>query len=339
MTNDRDSVIPGEGNTLKVRIFYSYSVEDQAHQKSLEKHLAILRQTGRIEEWHHRKILAGEHRNYRMKKELVEADIILLLLTPDFIDSKYCYSTEMTFAIQAEEKGLAIVIPLLIRPSSWQDTPLGKLQALPRNGESIRDNAIAATSGPHFEALLDREWQKIAKEITERIEHLLASPDDLLKNRQMRLALEREERSEARPARLPDATGITRPGKKPLRLVLVVSAIALLIVVGGGILALHVMSGGGTFSETTGGNANTWTDYSNAGGNPGPVIPSHTTVQIACKVIGLKVQPDGNTWWYRIASSPWDNKYYVSADAFYNNGQTSGPFTTSLLVDNKVPNC
>ncbi|HKV58011.1 MAG TPA: toll/interleukin-1 receptor domain-containing protein, partial [Ktedonobacteraceae bacterium] len=126
MTNDRDRVIPAKGDTLKVRIFYSYSVEDQAHQKSLEKHLAILRQTGRIEEWHHRKILAGEHRERRMKKELVEADIILLLLTPDFIDSKYCYSTEMTFAIQAEEKGLAIVIPLLIRPSSWQDTPLGK---------------------------------------------------------------------------------------------------------------------------------------------------------------------------------------------------------------------
>ncbi len=133
---------------------------------------------------------------------------------------------------------------------------------------------------------------------------------------------------------------IPRPEKKkkPPPLLLVVSAVLLLMVFGGGILALHVMSGGGTFSETTGGNASTWTDYSNGGGNPGPVIPSHTTVQIACKVIGLKVQ-DGDTWWYRIASSPWDNKYYVSADAFYNNGQTSGPLTTSLFVDNKVPNC
>jgi len=338
MTNDRDSAIPAEGDTLKVRIFYSYTVQDQAHQESLEKHLAILRRTGRIEEWHHRKILAGEHREFRMKKELVEADIILLLLTPDFIASEYCYSTEMAFAIQAEEKGLALVIPLLIRASSWQDTPLAKLQGLPRNGESIYDNAIAATSGSHFEALLDREWQKIAKEITEMIEHLLASPDDLLKNRQKRLALERKERSEAQPGWLPDAIGITRPGKKPLPLVLIVSAVLLLMVFGGGILALHMMSGGGTFSETTGGNASTWTDYSNGGGNPGPVIPSHKTVQIACKVIGLKVQ-DGDTWWYRIASSPWDNKYYVSADAFYNNGQTSGSFTTSLFVDNKVPNC
>jgi nucleoside phosphorylase len=133
---------------------------------------------------------------------------------------------------------------------------------------------------------------------------------------------------------------IPRPEKKKKRppLLLVVSAVLLLMVFGGAILALHVISGGRTFSETTGGNANTWTNYSNGGGNPGQVIPSHKTVQIACKVIGLKVK-DGDTWWYRIASSPWDNKYYVSADAFYNNGQTSGPFTTSLPVDNKVPNC
>lgn len=343
MTSDMSDAIPVEGNALKVRIFYSHSAEDQDHQKSLEKHLAILRQTGSIEEWHNRKILAGEHWDYRMKKELVEADIILLLLTPDFIASTYCYSTEMTFAIQAYEKGLAIVIPLLIRESSWQVTPLAKLQALPRNGKSICENATAATSGLHFEALLDREWQKITEEITERVKQLLASPDDLLKNRQMRLALERKERSEARQGKHPDTTRIPRPEKKkqPLPRLLVVSTVLLIMGLGGAILALHLMSGGasqGTFPETTGGNARTWTDYSNAGGNPGPVIPSHTTVQITCKVTGLPVQ-DGDTWWYRIASSPWDNKYYVSADAFYNNGHPSGSLTNSLFVDNKVPDC
>lgn len=57
--------------------------------------------------------------------------------------------------------------------------------------------------------------------------------------------------------------------------------------------------------------------------NAGPVIAGSTNVQISCKVQGFAVT-DGNQWWYRIASSPWNDQYYASADAFYNNGQTSG---------------
>ena len=93
-----------------------------------------------------------------------------------------------------------------------------------------------------------------------------------------------------------------------------------------------------TDSETTGGVAHTWTNYSNAGGIQGPSIPSNDTVQIACKLTGFKVA-DGNTWWYRIASAPWNGGYYVSADAFYNNGQTSGSLVGTPFVDPNVPNC
>jgi len=102
-------------------------------------------------------------------------------------------------------------------------------------------------------------------------------------------------------------------------------------------------SGGGsapaqTHAETTGGVAHTWTNYTNAGGTQGPSIPSNATVQIACAVTGFKVA-DGNTWWYRIASSPWNGAYYVSADAFYNNGQTSGSLIGTPFVDPAVPGC
>jgi transposase len=78
-----------------------------------------------------------------------------------------------------------------------------------------------------------------------------------------------------------------------------------------------------TFKETTGGVTNTWTNYANAGGREGPQITSHGSVQVACRLTGFKVA-DGDTWWYQIASSPWNDTYYASADAFYNNGQTSG---------------
>ena len=93
-----------------------------------------------------------------------------------------------------------------------------------------------------------------------------------------------------------------------------------------------------TYAETTGGVSHTWTNYTNAGGSEGPTIGSNATVQIACKVTGFRVA-DGNTWWYRIASSPWNNAYYVSADAFYNNGATSGSLHGTPFVDPVVPNC
>ncbi|MGZ6973528.1 MAG: hypothetical protein ACXVKQ_06305 [Acidimicrobiia bacterium] len=93
-----------------------------------------------------------------------------------------------------------------------------------------------------------------------------------------------------------------------------------------------------TNGETTGGLAHTWTNYLNAGGTEGPSIPSNATVQITCALHGFPVA-DGNTWWYRIGSSPWNNAFYVSADAFYNNGQTSGPLAGTPFVDPAVPLC
>lgn len=93
-----------------------------------------------------------------------------------------------------------------------------------------------------------------------------------------------------------------------------------------------------TVAETSGGYVHTWTDYSNAGGSEGPEIPAYATVQIQCKVPGFRVE-DGNTWWYRIASSPWNGSYYGSADAFYNDGATSGSLKGTPFVDPAVPNC
>jgi hypothetical protein len=103
-------------------------------------------------------------------------------------------------------------------------------------------------------------------------------------------------------------------------------------------------SGGGggtpppTWAETTGGVTHTWTNYTNAGGTQGQSIAAYQTVQIACKLTGFKVA-DGNTWWYRIASSPWSGAFYASADAFYNNGQTSGSLAGTPFVDSNVADC
>jgi hypothetical protein len=61
-------------------------------------------------------------------------------------------------------------------------------------------------------------------------------------------------------------------------------------------------------------------------------------VQITCRIIGFTVS-DGNDWWYEIASSPWSNNYWASADAFYNNGETSGSLHGTPFYDPNVPVC
>jgi len=93
-----------------------------------------------------------------------------------------------------------------------------------------------------------------------------------------------------------------------------------------------------TFTETVGGPTHTWTNYSNAGGTEGATVPTGQSVQITCVVQGFRVA-DGNTNWYLIASSPWNNAYFASADAFYNNGATSGSLRGTPYVDPKVPAC
>lgn len=93
-----------------------------------------------------------------------------------------------------------------------------------------------------------------------------------------------------------------------------------------------------TYRETVGGDTETWTDYTSAGGLGGALIRSGQTVEVSCAVRGFVVA-DGDPWWYRIASSPWNNSYYASADPFYNNGQTSGSLIGTPWVDEAVPPC
>jgi hypothetical protein len=95
---------------------------------------------------------------------------------------------------------------------------------------------------------------------------------------------------------------------------------------------------GGSYAETVGGVTHTWTDYTNAGGSQGPSIQTGQTVGVTCKVQGFRVA-DGDTWWYQVASTPWSGAYYASADAFYNNGQTSGSLHGTPFVDAGVPDC
>lgn len=104
------------------------------------------------------------------------------------------------------------------------------------------------------------------------------------------------------------------------------------------VLMLASAASAAAYPETTGpGPTHTFANYHTATGEAAS-IPDNTTVQVTCRAEGYRVE-DGNTWWYQIASAPWNNAYWASADAFYNNGRTSGSLKGTPFVDTNVPVC
>jgi hypothetical protein len=128
-------------------VFISYTHPDETFKTDLLKHLEPLRRLGLIEAWHDRKIRAGDEWDKVISTNLKSADIILLLVSIDFINSPYCYDIEMELALDRHEEKKAIVIPIILRPCMWQQTPFAKLQALPRDARAVaiwpdRDEAL-----------------------------------------------------------------------------------------------------------------------------------------------------------------------------------------------------
>jgi hypothetical protein len=128
---------PTHAESRPVKVFSSYSHKDEALRGRLGAHLAALVRQGLIEDWHDRRIDAGTEWERRIHARLESSRIILLLISSDFFASRYCYDLEMTRALRRHEAGEARVIPVILRPSDWQSSPFGKLQALPGNGKPV----------------------------------------------------------------------------------------------------------------------------------------------------------------------------------------------------------
>lgn len=116
-----------------VQIFFSYAYKDEEYRDSLELHLSLLRRQGLVAGWHARKILAGEDFAAEIDENLEAANLILLLISPHFIASDYCWEKEMLRALERHKAGTARVVPVFIRPCDWQTAPFAKIQGLPRN--------------------------------------------------------------------------------------------------------------------------------------------------------------------------------------------------------------
>jgi hypothetical protein len=131
-TDSRQTDAPGGRS-----VFISYSHKDERYRQELEISLTQLQRDNLVTVWHDRKILPGQEWGQEIDRNLESAEIVLLLVSPDFLASNYAYGREMLGAMERHRSRSATVVPIILRPSDWQHTPLSSLQALPSEGRPV----------------------------------------------------------------------------------------------------------------------------------------------------------------------------------------------------------
>ncbi len=132
-----DISVPETLNRKGIEIFCCYAYEDQQWLLKLRTHLAPLQREGLITLWDDTDINPGDEWRKEISRHLETAQIILLLVSPNFIASDYCYKVEVPRAMEQHERGEARVIPIILHSVSWKKAPFGKLQALPAHARPV----------------------------------------------------------------------------------------------------------------------------------------------------------------------------------------------------------
>ena len=135
MEVEADQVMSGSHQPIE--IFCSYAHADEHWRQQLDIHLSLMQRQGLVSIWHDRRIIPSQDWAQAIDSHLTSAWVILLLISPDFLASDYCYGIEMQRALERHQAGQARVIPILLRPVDWKGAPFARLQALPTNAKAI----------------------------------------------------------------------------------------------------------------------------------------------------------------------------------------------------------
>jgi DNA replication protein DnaC len=148
----------------KIKVFYSYSHKDENLREMLESHLSALRRQGYIDDWHDRKLIPGSDWDASINDRILSADLILFLISSDFIASDYCYDLEVKKAIELYRDGKCLIVPIILRECDWSDTPFSKIQGLPTDMKPI----------------VSKHWHNIDEAFTDVIKKLKKTINELI---------------------------------------------------------------------------------------------------------------------------------------------------------------
>ncbi|OWV28704.1 toll/interleukin-1 receptor domain-containing protein [Halomonas campaniensis] len=116
-----------------IKVFISYSHKDESYKESLLEHMASLRRSGLIDEWHDRKIIPGQNWAEEISENVASSNLIIFLVSASFLNSDYCITKEASKAMEMHANGEAILVPILIRPCKWDIDELSAFQGLPKD--------------------------------------------------------------------------------------------------------------------------------------------------------------------------------------------------------------
>jgi internalin A len=128
--------LPGDG-PRPVKLFITYSHRDEVHREVLGSHLKVLQSVGLLDVWHDRRIDPGDDWKGEIDQAIEDADVVVALVSADFLASDYCNDVELPRALERHAAGLCRVVPVIVRDAQWNLTRLGALQALPKDGKPV----------------------------------------------------------------------------------------------------------------------------------------------------------------------------------------------------------
>ena len=159
-----------------VKVFISYSHDDKQYCDNIKKYLGQLAQCGHsVDVWADHQIKAGEEWDEAIEEKLRQADIILFLVSVNFITSRYIKDNELAVGYERREGGSAEIIPVLLSDCMWEKTGLAKFQALPIDPSNKRAKPITTWEKDERDSVYNSIAQAIADKAS-----------DIIKNRQVR---------------------------------------------------------------------------------------------------------------------------------------------------------
>ena len=125
-----------------LKLFYSYSHQDDLAQRNLERHLYVLKDDGVLEDWSDRHIMAGQSISSKINEQLSVVDIFVFLITSHFIASQACLDEWNSAKALALTNPRVVRVPIIISPCAWQDF-LGDddILVLPKDGKPVESFA------------------------------------------------------------------------------------------------------------------------------------------------------------------------------------------------------
>lgn len=123
---------------MKLKLFYSYCQKNDTERSKLEKHLNMLLQNNAIDGWYDGNIIPGEKWETQIDANLKEANIVVFLVTAEWIASEACQKEWETAKKWAERQSDKTLVPVIAKPCAWTDySDMKDYQALPKAGKAV----------------------------------------------------------------------------------------------------------------------------------------------------------------------------------------------------------